>query len=94
MPVKTALKLWSVVDERGMTQQELAKLTGYSQPHISYMRSGRREIPLPFRRICAKEFGMSEAELFATDSTPTNPATVQPGGNINNFSTNGKEAKS
>ncbi|MFI9742020.1 helix-turn-helix transcriptional regulator [Streptomyces sp. NPDC052494] len=49
-------------EERGWTQEELAKRTGYSSKHVSAVETGRRSSTLAFSRALDAAFGLEEAD--------------------------------
>ncbi|MDV5149649.1 helix-turn-helix transcriptional regulator [Streptomyces sp. SBC-4] len=49
-------------EERGWTQEELAKRTGYSSKHVSAVETGRRSSTLGFSRALDVAFGLEETD--------------------------------
>jgi transcriptional regulator with XRE-family HTH domain len=58
----TKLKMWRKT--HGLTQQELADLTGLSQGYVSHLEAGERTLP-PLERVrFARAVGASVRDLF------------------------------
>lgn len=62
MPSKSRLRQWR--EDRGLTLEEIADLTGYSVPMLSRVERGKRDVP-PMRRVSlARRLGCRIRDLF------------------------------
>ncbi len=53
---ESPVKLWR--EERGLTQQELAKLAGISKPYLSQIETGKRQGTMATRSAIARALGV------------------------------------
>jgi len=51
-------------EEKGLSQEQLAKLSGVSSSHIGYIENGEREPTITILCRLAKALGVDEKELY------------------------------
>ena len=69
--INFALRVWYFRTQKGLTQDELAKITGCSQAIIAKIESGKRELSVDVAIKLAKALGISLDTLFADEITIT-----------------------
>ena len=66
-PLRVSLKpdpVWAFLDERGISQNELARLAGISPGYLSQLMSGARHPSPPVRRRLLRVLGLDFDDLF------------------------------
>lgn len=58
------LRIKQLREQRGMTQEQLAKLCGTQQPQIAKLENGERRITSEWMQILARALNVRPAELF------------------------------
>jgi transcriptional regulator with XRE-family HTH domain len=57
-------QLKTMRERAGLTQEELAKLAGTSQPQVRRLEAGERELTVPWARKLAPHLGVTPAEII------------------------------
>lgn len=62
-PERFGMRLKELRDDRGLTQEKLAKLAGVSRAYLSRLEMGRHDPPLSRLRLLAKALKVKVSEL-------------------------------